>query len=58
MSEGRKRGVMGHIGTWLHDHHWDALDNQKADWRVVLLVALVAVVVFVAIMLLFPGSTH
>jgi hypothetical protein len=58
VSRRRKRGVMGHLSTWLHDHHWDAIDNQKVDWRIVLLVSLVAIVVFIAIMLLFPGSTY
>jgi anti-sigma-K factor RskA len=49
---------MGHVSNWLHDHHWDAVNNQKADWRIFLLVALVAVAVFVLIMLMFPGSTY
>jgi hypothetical protein len=49
---------MGHVSDWLYDHHWDGVNNQKTDWRLFLLIALVAVAVYVLIMLMFPGSTH
>ena len=54
----RERGVMGHVSNWLHDHNWDGVNNQKTDWRLFLIITLVAMAAYVLIMLMFPGSTH
>ena len=49
---------MGHLGNWLHDHDWGNANNGKKDWWLFLLIALVAMVAFVLIMLMFPRLTH
>jgi len=57
---GRKRGVMGRVSNWLHDHsfHHENLvgfrATQKTMWETVLLVILVATVVFAVIELMSP----
>lgn len=49
---------MGHINTWLHDHHLGVVARRETDLKIVLLVTLVAVVFSVALVLLFPSATH
>ena len=59
-ARGRKRGVMGRVSNWLHDHSFHHEDlvgfraTQKTMWEMVLLVMLVATVVFAVIELMSP----
>jgi hypothetical protein len=59
---------MGHVSNWFHDHNWhdnfhgrDAArskDTLRTGWGVVLTEALVAALLIIAIMLLFPNTVY
>ncbi|MDG5467143.1 hypothetical protein P9J64_02275 [Deltaproteobacteria bacterium IMCC39524] len=49
---------MRHGNLWFHDHHWRTTGNQKKHWQFILQIALIAMLVLMVVMWLFPGSTY
>jgi hypothetical protein len=49
---------MRHSSLWFHDHHWGTTGKKKKHWQFVLQMVLIAMLVLIVVMCLFPSSTY